>query len=992
MDAMAQLRLIGTPELVGADGRTTELGGAKQRGVLSQLALVSPHAATVDQLIDAVWGDASPETARNTVQVYVSALRKAIRGHGADVVRAGDGYAPRVGHVVVDVATFNELVAVGRSALRADDPERAADVLTQALALWRGTPFGGLDGQPFVDPARAALETTFASASADLAQSLLRCGRYDDAARVANELILAQTYNERGWALLAASQYHSGRQVDALATCRRVRTLLVDELGMDPGPELIELEQSIRSQTLPAPPPAPSSDVEIYLPALPALPDPLVGRDALVAEVLASISAGQQIITLAGLGGIGKTTVSLAVAHGLRARGEAARWCELETTIDAAIALELICRSLDVDPGPDPVTALAALDPARCSVLVLDNAEQVDGLATELARLLTHQGAPRLLISSRRPLAVRQEQVLLVPPLEVTDANGEPGPAVDLFLHRSRRVRAGIDAASAIDAATVVCELLDGIPLAIELAAGRTRVLTADQLVERINRRAVSLLDADSSGDLPNRQASLRAVLSATVGLLSDPARTLLHYVAACDGWVSLELLEAVAVPVLSNVVGCLDELVSVDLVQLDPQGRARLRPLVREFVLGSDSETSALAASRVLTEVLALVRRNTPLLTSLAATRALDLLRREHDTVSATLSRALDGGDPSVAAELVLCLNRYWVLTGRLSEARRAVDAARVLPGLEPETSIRLAVLAGTFASYVSSPESRDLLDRSLAQATDLNLPPDRLLVSGWCCLAAVAAEQADAGAAKRFASQAVAAAAASGDPVSISLARDLGGHVAAYAGDYDGAFAATLAGIDDARISGDRYVLATLLINGADQLLRLGRPTDAELFVAEAFDLAGMFDINSLLLAFLLVVRGEIGGVVSEPAAARGYLTEALRLLHDRYPDQLLIPDALYMLACLQDDHEVAARVWGAADALYGDHAVTARDRLMPSYVDLRAGIELALGTQRGSVLRALGAATPHRLIADLLARSAVPPSPPTEASSAAQRPDRV
>ncbi|MGI8702295.1 MAG: BTAD domain-containing putative transcriptional regulator [Nocardioidaceae bacterium] len=973
---MAQLRLIGAPELVGADGRTTALGGAKQRGVLSQLALVSPHGATVDQLVDAVWGDASPETARNTVQVYVSALRKAIRGHGADVVRAGDGYALRAGPLLVDVTMFNELVAVGRSALRANDPARAADVLTQALALWRGTPFGGLDGQPFVDPARAALETTFASARADLAQSLLRCGRYDDAARVAHELILAQAYNERGWALLAASQYHSGRQVDALATCRRVRTLLVDELGLDPGPELIELEQSIRSQALAAPPPAPSSHVEIELPALPALPDPFVGRDALVAEIVAGIRAGHRITTLAGLGGIGKTTVSLAVAHQLRVNGEAARWCEIETATDAATALELVCRSLGVDPGSDPVTALAALDPARCSVLVLDNVEQVEGLATELVRLLAYQGAPRLLLSSRRPLAMRREQVLLVPPLEVIDADGEPGPAVDLFLHRSRRVRAGVNPASAIDAATVVCELLDGIPLAIELAAGRTRVLTADQLVERITRRTVSLLDADSSGDLPNRQASLRAVLSATVGLLSDPARQLLHHIAACDGWVSLELLEVVAVPVVSDVVGGLDELASVDLVQLDPQGRARLRSPVREFVLGSDTETSALAAGRVLSEVLALVRRNAPLLSGGAATDALDQLSREHDTVSATLSRALDSGDHSVAAELVLSLNRYWLLTGRLTEARRAVDAARALPGHPREVGTRLAVLAGTFASYLSSPEGRDLLERALGEATQLNLPPDRLLVNGWCCLASVAAQQADVGAAKRFASQAAAAAAVSGDPVLISLARDVGGHVAAYAGDYEGALAANLAGIGDARVSGDRYALVNLLQNGADTLLRLGRPRDANLFVAEAFDLSGSLDANPLLLAYLLLVRGEIAGVVGEPAAARGYLTEALRLAHDRYPDQLVVADALSMLACLQDDHEVAARMWGATDALYGDHAIAARDRLMSSYVELRAESELALGTERGAALRALGAAEPHRLIADLLARSAKTP----------------
>jgi predicted ATPase/DNA-binding SARP family transcriptional activator len=962
------LRVLGVPELMPdslAAGDAPNLGGTKQRGVLVRLALAAPAPVTLDQLIDDIWGESPPETARNTIQVYVSALRKAVRPHGADVVRTGDSYALSPGPVEVDAARFAELVATGRSAMRAGALDRAVDALLAADAVWQPPPLAGLAELPFVGPTRTALEATWAGAAGDLADALIRLGRQDEAADVARSVVAASPYAEHGWVLLATAQYHRGQQVEALATCRRIRDLLADELGLDPGPELTEIEQAIRTQTLrpavAAAASAPAADT-----ALPALPSHLVGRDRLITAVLTAMRDGAPLVSLVGLGGIGKTTTSLAVAHALRDAGSTTAFCELEAARDATTALELACRALGRDPGNDPAAALAALDAPTRPVLVLDNAEHLPDLPAALAVVLRGERHPQLLVTSRRPLDLASERVVQVPPLALENDDGTPGPAVDLFLQRAGESRSDLDLTKSTPAAQQLCTMLEGVPLAIELAAKRSRVLTPDQLLDRIGRRKVSLLDLEATPDRPDRHASLRAVLESTESMLSPAARRLLQVVACCDGWVTLDLVEAAAEPVVEDdVVDALDELVSVDLVHLDGDGWLRLRAPVRQHSLERPAAELAETSSHVRAAVLSLVESTAPTLHGSTTAAGLDRLTRDYDTISATLTKAVDDCDDDLGARLALGLNRFWLMTGRLAEGRRRIAAVRSLSH-ERENAIRLALLDGTFASYLNAPEATSNLTRALAQVTESALPPDRLVVNAWCCLAATQAHQGDLAAAETSAREAAELAATSGDPALVALARDLDGHIASYAGDFERALAATLAGIEDARRSGDRYDLIQLLVSTSDELLRLGRPADARLLVEEAFELAGETEVGPLL-AYVLAVRGQTAAVNGETAAARGYLSEVLRLAPDSYPDPLVQADALCMLAALaaeSGDLTAAARWWGASDVLYSDHAAAATERLVPLFRERRKDAEETLGDQF-RLLAALGAADPARTV---------------------------
>nr|WP_255523749.1 AfsR/SARP family transcriptional regulator [Terrabacter sp. MAHUQ-38] len=246
------VRLLGPVRLL-RDGHPVSLGGAKQRAVLALLALEAPRAVSLDSIVDGIWGDAPPTTARNAVQVYVSGLRRALAGDDARIERSGETYRLVGPGVRTDLGLFTEQVAAGRSALRSMAPQRAADLLDAALGSWDGLPFGGLEGLPLHARARRLVEDARATTQAELVDALLRIARPGDAAAVARDLVSERPLDEHGWALLATAQYHSGQQGDALATCRRLRALLAEELGVDPSPMIVELEATILAQAL-APP------------------------------------------------------------------------------------------------------------------------------------------------------------------------------------------------------------------------------------------------------------------------------------------------------------------------------------------------------------------------------------------------------------------------------------------------------------------------------------------------------------------------------------------------------------------------------------------------------------------------------------------------------------------------------------------------------------------------------------------------------------------
>ncbi len=957
MSLVLGIRLLGA---VGANAGADELalGGGRPRAVLAMLALAAPRACSSDQLVDGLWGDDPPPSARNAIQVNVTGLRKALQAHGVTVERVGDGYALR-GPASVDAAQFEQLVSSGRTALRGGAVQESVRSLSEALALWGGRPLDGLGEAPFVEESRRALEAVRVSALVDLGEAQLREGDPSAAARTMEDLLHDQPFDERGWIGLATAHYWAGRQDEALATCRRARDVLLDELGIDPTPALVEVERQILHHELPGrsgpSEPEESGHAAPHRTPLPALPPHVVGREQLVGDVAALIESGQRLVSLVGIGGIGKTTLGLAVAH----QTDGAVFCSLETEVEAASGWGRVCRTLGVDPEDDPVAAIGAVLPR--GLLMLDNVEQVDGIGAALDDLLGRVPGLTVLITTRRPTGARLEQAIQVPPLNEASA-------VEMFRERAERVRPGIGGVDQ-DAVSDLCALLDGIPLALELAAGRTRTLTPRQLLTRIQARRTSVLEGSVAVSVPERQASLYGVLEEACDALTEPGRRLFELLGSVDGSISLELLEATARGWVDDPVDALDELVGCGLVALDLDGRATMRGPVREFAqaLGPRDDLDA----RLRREVVGLVTEAAPLLFGVETGATLARLRRDDDTIATAVARAVDRGDARAATMLAVGLNRYWLLTGRLTEGRAAIERAAALPDHTPIDATRLALLAGTYASYFDDPGTASRLTEALASAETAALPVDRLVVNAWCCLAAHTAHHRDFATADRAARAAASLAETTGDPALVALARDIDGHVASYLKDHERALAAKLSGLADARAAGDDYDAINILAGISDDLLNLGRTDESLAYVDEAFDLAGAFGPGPMMSSVLLH-RGLVLATAERVPAARGNLLAALRLTYDRRPDPLTVADILSGLAiCAAHDlaDAEACRYYGAADTLYAEHGVTAEDRQAAPLLEVRDHLRERLGSERFETLSALGSTDATRAVELLL-----------------------
>ncbi|HAS12359.1 MAG TPA: transcriptional regulator, partial [Acidimicrobiaceae bacterium] len=524
---VVQVRLFGGVGATTDAGDPVDVGPAKCQLVLAALALEPGVAVPVLRLVELVWGDDAPRTAERTLQSYVARIR---RGLGAEsIVRIGAAYRLDLDPGQVDVARFEARLG--------DDDVGAA------LAEWTGAPLAGLEA-PGLTPAMDRLrESWLAATEADLETRMDR----DPASVIGplTELSATHPYREGLWALLMTALYRADRQADALAAYRRARGVLVDELGVEPGPRLRELEALILDQddglggrpAVPESPPPADRRREIDAVPLPRLGGRVIGRARQLADVDRAL-ARSRLVTLTGPGGVGKTTLALAVAHQRAGSENAVRFVDLSAAAkdgDVARAVVDAIGTL-VPTGPDLVetatTAVAGIGPV---LLVLDNCEQViDGTATLVIALVDRCPEAAVLLTSREPLALVDEQVVVVPSLDA-------GAAVELFLDRAST--AGAADGSSADIARL-CERLDGLPLAVELAAARARTLTPSQLLERLDGD-LRVLDGRTRGR-PARHRTLRASVEWSYDLLEPDERTVFERLSVFPASFDLQAVEAV--------------------------------------------------------------------------------------------------------------------------------------------------------------------------------------------------------------------------------------------------------------------------------------------------------------------------------------------------------------------------------------------------------------------------------------------------------------
>ena len=691
-----RISVLGPLEVTAIAGQPVRVGGHRVRALLILLALDAGRVVPAHALIDRLWGEDRPADATNALQSLVSRLRVALRQAGVPdgvLESRPAGYRLAVPPDAVDAIAFESQARAGRQALARGAAQEAAALLRPALGAWRGSALADVAGEEFAFAPAARLAELRAAATLDRIEADLALGAADVVlVGELRALTADEPLAERPAGLLMRALAATGRQAEALAVYQQIRDRLADRLGVDPSPQLEQAYLAILRREIPqaaapltAGPPAP---VPVPVTSVHRPPTSFVGRDDDLAAVLKRLAA-ERLVTLTGPGGVGKTRLATEAAAGL----DVPAWLvELAPVTDPAEvpyavldALGLRERSIarrTPDTAGDAASRLCAFLADQDAVLVLDNCEHViDAAAALAARLLGDCVRVRVLATSREPLRIPGEALQLVAPLAIPRETDGPAvtsgnPAVRLLADRAAAVLDGFEVSVANAGAVArICRTLDGMPLAIELAAPWLRTLTPAQLAARLDDRFALLTDGSRIA-LPRHQ-TLRAVVDWSWNLLSDQERTLARRLAVFPAEATLAAAERVCagrlpgltvgavLPTLAGLVG--KSILARAGTGEDGEARYRMLDTVRAYGLerlaeaGEETETRDAAARYYLD----LVESTDPLLRTSAQARWFRALTAEQDNINAAIRWVTAKGDTASALRFVRSLGYYWVQRG---------------------------------------------------------------------------------------------------------------------------------------------------------------------------------------------------------------------------------------------------------------------------------------------------------------------------------------
>lgn len=729
---MKEFRILGPLEVID-DGAPIEIGRPKERAVLAMLAAEPGRAVSADRLIEGLWGDRPPATAIPTLRTYVSHLRAALADAGdSDLIETIDsGYRLAIEPEQIDSVRFADLVRRGDRAMGYSSYQEASAAFAEALTMWRGPALADL---PDDDRARIEshrLDALRIHALEERINADLHLGKHGEVIGDLEALVAQHPLSERFAELLMTALYRSGRQAEALHVYQTTRATLGDQLGIEPGRTLQKLEEEILLQD-------PALDLEIPVaPSKHNLPAPLtsfVDRED-ETRALNELLRTARLVTLTGTGGSGKTRLAMETAAQLVVDHRHGAWwvdfgsirrADLVAVTAASILLpremaEAMNLTADSD---DLVDILADYLKPREILLILDNCEHLAAaLASLTTRLLESAPELRVIATSREPLHVEGEHLLRVTPLRLPapDATGEEldrSDAVKLFLDRAR-ARDPDFSSHDLSGVAEICRRLDGIPLAIELAAGRLTVMSVEEIAAHLDDR-FSVLVGGSRSALP-RHRTVRETIDWSYHTLSEDEKCLFQRCSLFVGTFTLEAAEAVSAACGQTLHG-LGNLVEKSLVSIERKSGStgyRLLETIREYGLEQLAATGEVDQARAeyAAYYARLAERAEPFLLTSQRDKWLNRLEAEHSNLIAALDWATTEGRADAALLIAASLWRFWQARGQLNGAGRWIDEALRIPGGSAQTRAAALEARGGVAYWQGHFDKADQVYREALQ-----------------------------------------------------------------------------------------------------------------------------------------------------------------------------------------------------------------------------------------------------------------------------------
>lgn len=569
VQSVVEIRLLGPVEVV-RDQRRVDLGGTKERTFLALLAAHLGTPVSIDRCVEALWGDDVRGDVRHSLHTHVSNLRSLLDPSRLGLIEGtGDGYRLNPDLVTVDAADFEE----GVQRAGGDD---TADGLSEVLDLWRGRPLGDLSDEPWARELVAHWDRLRLEALDRMIVWGLARGEHRELVGELERLVAEHPYREPFWGHLMLALYRGGRQADALQAFQRVRRILGEGLGIEPGPVLQELEERILLQD-------PTLELEAATPHnLPEDRTRFIGRTAVIDEVV-RLFDDSRLLTLTGAAGVGKTRLGIQTARSLLGQfPHGVRFVDLARLVDDDQVMVRIAAVLGIESQTDRSLEQAIPETIgfRRMLVVLDNCEHLIEASAQAAHMLLDASNVKVLATSREPLRVQGETAWRVPSMEVPTPQSSldlaiEAEAVELFAERARASDPDFELdGSNLEAVISLCGHLDGIPLAIELAAARTPTIAPEHLDAQIDDR-FEILTEGARTALP-RHRTLKAAIEWSYRLLTEQERQLFNRLGVAVGSFDIDAVVAIGGYDQTTTILLINKLVAKCMVTIEGNAKSR--------------------------------------------------------------------------------------------------------------------------------------------------------------------------------------------------------------------------------------------------------------------------------------------------------------------------------------------------------------------------------------------------------------------------------